>query len=166
MANLKKFRQTILMATSLLIVIAFFLSWLSVNPDFDMFAASRDSYSGFHLVRGIQLAAPTVDLLGKTYNFELAAKLIYVGYLLWLVPILGVIAIVLSGLGNKKAKWFHLGQYAIMLLIVLVFAVAVNYNQDMRTLFKSMFRFGFGFYMSLLMSVLGIGTLVMTRSRR
>lgn len=160
MIFIKKYKQTWLMALSAVIIVAFFMSWFSMNPDFKMFAASKTSYSAFNVVRGIGAAAPTVVLLGKAYNFKYTAMLIYLGYALWLIPLLGIASMVLSGMRKKYASLIHVIHFAFSLFIVLIILILVNMGGDMRQLFSSMFRFGLGYYLTLLASALGLGLII------
>lgn len=155
MSFVKKYRKFIFMILSLVLVIAFFMPWISMNPDFKMFKTSDAKYSAYSMVRGIDAAVPTVTLLGKLYDFKMLSKLIYLGYSLWLIPILGIIAILLSGLQLKAGNAIQMIQYVFTLLIVMAILITVNFNADMRMLFGSMFRFGVGFYLSVLASLLG-----------
>lgn len=159
-----KNKQTIWMGLSLLIVLAFFLPWVKVNPDFDMFAASRNSYSAFTLVRGIHFAAPLVDSIGDLYGFPLASKLIYLGYTLLLIPLVGIGAICLSGIRHPKASWAHLFQFAFTTVVIMSLAILFNLNSDMRTLFFSLWRLGIGMPISIIAAIAGFVVYLLDRT--
>ena len=144
------------MALSLIIAVAFFMPWLRVNPDFDMFAASRSSYSAFALVRGIHFAAPLVGSIGALYGFSLASKLIYLGYTLLLIPLAGLCAIAMSGMRHPKAAWAHLFQFGFTAFVILIVAILFNLNGDMRALFSSLWRVGIGIPVSIISALAGL----------
>ncbi len=151
-----KYKQTILMSSSLVLVVGFFLPWLTIDPNFNMFATSKASFSGMSLVMGINFAVQMINAFGTAYNFPASANVIYLGYLLMLIPLLGIIAIVLSGLRHKNAVKVHLGQYAFSLFIFVAMAILSNINADMRELVGNVTNTGFGFYLSAIAAVTGI----------
>ena len=71
-----KYKQTILMALSLIILVSFFIPWFTINNEFDMFATSDSGFSGFTLVKGIHYAAPMVSAFGSAYGFPFAANVV------------------------------------------------------------------------------------------
>ncbi|MBE0449514.1 MAG: hypothetical protein IBX70_01590 [Clostridia bacterium] len=152
-----KYRQTILMALSLIIVISFFIPWFTINSEFDMFASSESGFSGFTLIRGIHYAAPMVRAFGNAYGFPFAASAIYLGYLLVLIPILGIAAMIMSGMRKPSSKWVHLAQFVLMFVVIILLIVAVNLNRDMRQLYSSVLRLSFGLPIALLASLAGLG---------
>lgn len=154
--SLHKYKQTINMILSLLLVVSFFIPWFSLNPDFKMFAVSEAKLSGFQIVKGIHFAAPTVSLLGEAYGFPLVSKLIYLGYLIILLPIIGVASIVMSGMRHAKAIMMHKIHYISTLSLLTFFMVLANFNKDMRELFFSVMILGFGFFASVIISIIGI----------
>lgn len=152
-----KYRQTVLMALSLGIIILFFMPWVVMQEGFDMFAESENSgYSGFELVRGIQYAAPLVSSFGNAYGFPLASKLIYLGYVLWLIPILGILAIVLSGLRNRAAYRIHRIQFIGVVVLGVLAVVGVSINADIRELYTSVLSTSLFFWLMLTFGLLGI----------
>lgn len=152
-----KYRQTILMALSLIIVVCFFIPWFTMNNDFDMFATSDSGFSGFTLVKGIHYAAPMVSAFGTAYGFPFAANAIYLGYTLILIPILGIVAIIMSGLRKPSSKWVHFAQYVLMLVVILLLTIVVNLNDDMRQLYSSVLKLSIGLPIALIASFTGLG---------
>ncbi len=154
--SLIKYKQTINMVLSLLLVVAFFIPWFSLNPDFKMFAVSETKLSGLQIVQGIHFAAPTVSLLGEAYGFPLISKFIYLGYLIILLPIVGIAGIVMSGMRHPKAVLLHKIHFIGTLGLLAFFMILANFNKDMRELFFSVMILGFGFYVSVLIAIVGI----------
>ncbi len=154
--NLNKYKQTINMVLSLLLVITFFIPWFSLNPDFKMFAVSETKLSGLQIVQGIHFAAPTISLLGEAYGYPLVSKFIYLGYLIILLPIIGVLGIVLSGMRHEKAVLVHKIHFIATLGLLTLFMILANFNKDMRALFFSVMILGFGFFASVLLATFGI----------
>jgi len=154
--SLNKYKQTINMVLSLLLVVAFFIPWFSLNPDFKMFAVSDTKLSGFQIVKGIHFAAPTVSLLGEAYGFPLISKFVYLGYLIILLPIIGVAGIVMSGMRHVKAVLLHKIHFIATLGLLTFFMILANINKDMRSLFFSVMILGFGFFVSVLIAIVGI----------
>ncbi len=154
--SLNKYKQTINMVLSLLLVLTFFIPWFSLNPDFKMFAVSETKLSGLKIVQGIHFAAPTVSLLGEAYGFPLISKFIYLGYLIILLPIIGVVGIVLSGMRHPKAVLIHKIHFIATLGLLMFFMILANLNKDMRELFFQVMILGFGFFASVLIAILGI----------
>lgn len=152
-----KYKQTILMALSLVILVSFFIPWFTINNEFDMFATSDSGFSGFTLVKGIHYAAPMVSAFGSAYGFPFAAKAIYLGYALVLIPILGIVAIVMSGMRKPLSKWIHFIQYVLMLVTILLLIVVVNLNSDMRQLYSSVLNLSIGLPVALMASLAGLG---------
>ncbi len=152
-----KYKQTILMALSLIIVVSFFIPWFTINSEFDMFATSESGFSGFTLVKGIHYAAPMVSAFGSAYGFPFAANAIYLGYALVLIPILGLVAIVMSGMRKPSSKWVHFAQFVLMLVVILLLIVAVNLNSDMRQLYSSVLKLSIGLPIALIASLVGLG---------
>lgn len=152
-----KYRQTILMALSLIIVISFFIPWFTINNEFDMFAMTDSAYSGFSLVQGIHYAAPMVRAFGSAYGFPFAANAIYLGYALVFIPILGIVAMVMSGMRKPTSKWVHFAQFILMLVVILLLVVVVNLNKDMRQLYSSVLRLSIGLPIAFVASLVGLG---------
>lgn len=152
-----KYRQTILMALSLIIVVSFFIPWFTINNEFDMFATSGTGFSGFSLVRGIHYAAPMVSAFGSAYGFPFAANAIYLGYALVLIPILGIVSIVMSGMRKQSSKWVHFSQFTLMLVVIVLLVVVVNLNDDMRQLYSSVLKLSFGLPIAFVASLAGVG---------
>jgi len=151
-----KYKQTVLMSISLVLVIGFFLPWLTMDPNFSMFASSKASFSGMSLVMGINFAVQMINAFGTAYNFPASANVIYLGYLLLLIPLLGITAIVLSGLRKKIAGKVHLSQFIFSLFVFIVMALVSNINADMRELVGNVTNTGFGFYFSAIAATVGI----------
>lgn len=151
-----KYKQTVLMSISLVLVIGFFLPWLTMDPNFSMFASSKASFSGMSLVMGINFAVQMINAFGTAYNFPASANVIYLGYLLLLIPLLGIGAIVLSGLRKKSAGKVHLTQFIFSLLVFIAMAIVSNINADMRELVGNVTNTGFGFYLSAIAAFVGI----------
>lgn len=151
-----KYGQTITMGISLILIIAFFIPWFSINPDFQMFASSDMKISGFSILKGIHFAAPTVSLLGEAYGFPLASKLIYLGYIIVLFPIVGIAAIVMSGLRKPKAELVHMIHYCATAVFLTLFFILILINKDVRELFFAVMKVGFGSILSLLLAIVGI----------
>lgn len=161
-----KNKQLILMILSLMLIIIFFLPWFAIKEEFDMFAESNGGYSGFTLVRGIHFAAPMVSAFGSAYGFPYASKLIYLGYVLWLIPLLGVGAILMSGFRIKHAERMHVGQFVLTLVLILLVIVGVNINADIRTLYQSILSTTIAFWVMFAVSVAGIGIAVVGRKSK
>jgi hypothetical protein len=158
-----KNKQLILMILSLSLIVIFFLPWISIQKGFDMFAESGGGYSGFSLVSGIHFAAPMVSSFGSAYGFPFASKLIYLGYILWLIPLLGVAAILMSGMRVKHAGGMHVAQFVLTLVLVLLAVVGVNFNEDIRTLYQSILSTTFIFWIMVVVSIAGIAVSVAGR---
>lgn len=168
---IKKYKQTLLMAISAFIIIAFFLPWFSMNPDFKMFQKSDAVYSPFNILKGFSQALPTVNLMVQTYlsdstKLKIASKLLYLVYTLWLVPLTGIAAIIMSGMRSKKAATAHLVQFIITLFFAFVILIVINISGDMRQLFNSMFNYGYGYFISVLLSAAGLFVVIQSKSKQ
>ena len=151
-----KYKQTILMALSLIILVSFFIPWFTINNEFDMFATSDSGFSGFTLVKGIHYAAPMVSAFGSAYGFPFAANAIYLGYALVLIPILGLVAIIMSGMRKPSSKWVHFAQFVLMLVVILLLTVVVNLNDGMRQLYSSVLKLSIGLPIAMIASIAGM----------
>ncbi|MBF4692997.1 hypothetical protein [Fusibacter ferrireducens] len=155
-SNFLQHKQTIRMSMSLILIIGFFLPWFTMDPNFSMFATSKAGFSGMSLVMGINFAVQMINAFGTAYNFPASANVIYLGYLLLLIPLLGVIAIILSGLRHKWGYRLHLIQYAFALFVFIAIIIVTNINAEMRELVGNVTNTGFGFYLCLIVSLAGI----------
>lgn len=156
----KKYKQTVLMGLSLLLIVAFFFPWIINNPELETFAYSKISISGFKLFTGYHELLPTLSGLMQSLEMKAIGTALYLGYLLIAFPILGTLSIVLSGLRHGKAHLAHLIHFsATFAVLLIVFTVVMTFG-DLRTMFFSIFGFGFGFYLSLLVSGIGVGFMV------
>ncbi len=154
--GITKYKQTIFMGISLVLVIGFFLPWVTMDPNFNMFATSKASFSGLSLVMGINFAVQMINAFGSSYDFPASANIVYLGYLLLLIPILGVVGIILSGIRSRKAAMVHLIQYAFSLLVFILMIVASNISADMRELVDNVTNTGFGFYVCFIAALAGV----------
>lgn len=153
---LLKYKQTIYMVISAILVILFFMPWFSNNPNLDTFAYKEGNYSGFSLFQGFHTILPILLGLLEALGYMFLPKLLYLGYIIIILPILGVIGILLSGLRHKLAKTVHLIHYLSTFVILLLFLVGMLTLKDAREMFLSIFRMGFGFSASFFVSFLGV----------
>ncbi len=161
--NIFKYKQTIMMGLSLLLVIAFFFPWVTNNPDLETFAYSKISMSGFKLFMGYQDLLPTLSDLLKSLEMNTIPVALYLGYLLILLPLLGIAGIVMSGLRHGKASLVHSIHFILTFVVLFITFATIMMFGDLRTMFFSIFGFGFGFYLSLLISGLGVGFIIYMR---
>lgn len=156
----KKYKQTIMMGLSLLLIVAFFLPWVKNNPELETFAYSKISISGFELFNGYQEMLPILSGLMQSLEMKAIGAALYLGYLLIVFPIIGIAAIVMSGFRHGKASLVHLIHFSATFSVLFITFLVVMAFGDLRTMFFSIFGFGFGFYLSLLISGIGIGFVV------
>lgn len=148
------------MGLSLLLIVAFFLPWVKNNPDLETFAYSKISISGFELFTGYQEILPTLSGLLQSLEMKGIGAALYLGYMLIVFPILGVVAIVMSGLRHEKASLVHLIHFSATFSVLFITFMVVMAFGDLRTMFFSIFGFGLGFYVSLLISGIGVGFMI------
>lgn len=158
--NIFKYKQTIMMGLSLLLVIAFFFPWVTNNPELETFAYSKISMSGFKLFVGYQDLLPTLSDLLNSMEMNKITLALYMGYLLIVLPILGIAGIVMSGLRHSKAVLFHKIHFIVTFAVLFLIFSTIMMFGDLRTMFFSIFGFGFGFYLSLLISAIGVGFII------
>lgn len=153
---LMKYRQTIYMSISAVLIILFFMPWFSNNPDLDTFAYKEGYYSGFSLFRGLQTILPVVLGLLQALGYMFLPNLLYLGYVIILLPMMGLAGIVFSGLRKNYAPILHLIHYITTFVLMLIFLVGMIVLKDAREMFLSIFRMGFGFSASFFVSFVGI----------
>lgn len=153
---LMKYRQTIYMTISAILIILFFMPWFYNNPELDTFAFKEGNYSGFSLFQGFHTILPILLGLLQALDYAVLPNLLYLGYVIIILPLIGVGAIVLSGLRHKYATHLHLIHYISTFVIMFVFLLGVLLLKDAKELFFSIFKMGFGFSVSLIVSLLGI----------
>lgn len=158
-----KYKQTVLMAISLMLVILFFLPWITNNPDLETFAYSEIQMSGFKLFTGYHELMPTVSQLLVSLDLKMISTLLYLGYLLILFPILGIAALILSGIRHRLAPTVHAIHYSFSLLLLLPTFLGIVLLADLRTMFFSIFGFSMGFYLSMITAVLGCVMIIIDR---
>ena len=160
-----KYKQTILMGISLLLVILFFLPWITNNPDLETFAYSEIQMSGFKLFTGYHELMPTVSQLLMSLDLKMFSNLLYFGYLLILFPVLGIVALILSGIRHRHAQIVHTIHYTFSLLLLLPVFLGIVFLADLRTMFFSIFGFSIGFYLSIITAALGCVMIIVGMKR-
>jgi len=163
--RIRGLKQPILMVICTLLIIGFFIPWMTNNPDLETFAYSEIKLSGFDIFRGYQSLVAVVDPLISALGYAALGKVLYLGYILILLPVLSLASIVLLGLRHAKATlvtWINFVAHAV--IVVGLFLLIMVYG-DLRTLFFTIMSFSFGYYVMMLMSVLGVATLVVTRRK-
>lgn len=152
---IKRYRQTICMVISLLLLIAFFIPWFSNNKDLEMFEQANTSVSGFGIVRAIDYIRPTVEALADTYGYP-AAKWIRIGYVLLVLPLLGLLGLFAAGLRWPHARKLQTAHYIATLVMILIMVIAISIKADIRTLFFTVMRIDVGIPLSLMLSLTGL----------
>lgn len=155
-----KYKQTVLMIISLLLVLMFFIPWIINNPDLETFAYSEIQMSGFNLFTGYHELMPTVSQLLVSLDLKMISNLLYFGYLLILFPILGIVALILSGIRHRLAPVVHTAHYVFSLFLLLPTFLGIVMLADLRTMFFSIFGFSIGFYLSMITAVLGCAMII------
>jgi hypothetical protein len=139
-----KSKQFIRMISALIVSISFFLPWVTMDPDFSTFAASNAAYSGLTIIKGIGYGVKMISAFGKAYSFPLPAGVLYLGYLLLLMPVLGIVGIALTGM-RKRGGILCIRIQALMTLIFsLIIAIAVLILPDMKSLLGDMLNISYG----------------------
>jgi len=142
------------------------MPWVLNVPTENGFAFSEFKMSGLSLFKGYQtIVELAFGLLSDKLN--LVSKLLYLGYLIILFPIIGLVSLVLSGIRNKNATLAHLIHFASsFVLLTLVFLIIILFK-EIRIMFFSTFglRFALGFYATILLSGLGILLLRITSKK-
>jgi hypothetical protein len=109
---------------------------------------------------------PTLYQLMASLEMNVANKLLYLGYLLIVFPILGISSIVLSGIRHKKAFLVHQIHFIVSFsLLFLTFLMMIVFG-ELRTLFFTIFGFGIGYYLSMIVSGLGIASIVIMNAKK
>lgn len=165
MQVLKKNRQTILMVISLLLIVLFFTPWVKNNPNLTAVKYEEMKKSGFDIFRGYQAIVGKLDSLLAAMGHGGLGKLLYIGYFLILLPILGIASLVMSGLRVKGASVMHAVHYGFTCVPMALIFLLVVLISDVRELSFSIFGFGFGYYLSMILSIAGIVLLVATRKK-
>ncbi len=163
--QLNKYKQTILMTLSLLLIIGFFIPWVVDNPSNETFAKSDISMSGIKIFTGYHELVSTFKPLVEAMGYPKIALLLNLGYILILLPLSSLVALIFNGLRLKQsliANWIAFITHAIILGSTLLVIVLFK---DLRILFYSLLSFTFGFYLVLLIALLGVAVLVLTRKK-
>lgn len=161
-----KYKQTILMALSLLLILAFFMPWVYNVPAENGFAFSEFKMSGLKLFKGYQtIVELAFGLLSEKLN--IVSKLLYLGYLIILFPVIGLVSLVLSGIRHKKAALAYMIHFVSSFAVLLLVFLVILLFKEIRIMFFSTFglRFALGFYLTLLLSGLGIAVIQITRKK-
>ncbi len=161
-----KYKQTILMTLSLILILAFFMPWVLNVPAENGFAFSEFKMSGFKLFKGYQtIVELAFGLLSDKLN--IVSKLLYLGYLIILFPIIGLVGLVLSGIRHKKAALAHMIHFVSSFAVLMLVFLVILLFKEIRIMFFSTFglRFALGFYLTLLLSGLGIAVIQITRKK-
>ncbi|OJV63195.1 MAG: hypothetical protein BGO41_10895 [Clostridiales bacterium 38-18] len=163
--RIRGLRQPILMVICTLLILGFFVPWVTNNPDLETFAYSEIKLSGFDIFRGYQSLVAVVDPLISTLGYAALGKLLYLGYILILLPVISVASIVLLGIRHAKASLVTWINFVAHTVLVLGLFLLIMINGDLRTLFFTIMSFSLGYYLMMLMSILGVVTLVITRRK-
>ena len=140
-------KQLLLMISTLGISACFFMPWVQLDPSFSTFAASNASYSGLTLIKGIGYGVQMLSAFGTAYSFPFPAQILYLGYLLWLIPFLGIAGVILVGRRQKNGFQMIRVQSVMSLLLGLISIVAVVLLPDLKLLLSNMLNISFGFVM-------------------
>lgn len=163
---ISKYKQPLLMSLSLILTLAFFLPWIINNPDLETFAYSEIKMSGFRLFTGYHELMPTLYQLMASLGMNVLNKMLYLGYLLIIFPILGIASIVLSGLRHQKARLMHMIHFIATFSVLLFTFIMIMIFADLRTMFFSIFGFGFGYYLSMVISGLGTLMIILLKTKK
>lgn len=164
--TVNKYKQPILMSISLILTALFFFPWIINNPELETFAYSEIKMSGFRLFTGYHELMPTLYNLMASLEMNVMNKMLYLGYLLIVFPVLGVCSTLLSGIRHKKAYLMHQIHFISTFSLLFFSFVMVMIFGELRTLFFSIFGFGLGFYLSLIVSGIGVGMIIMLRTKK
>ncbi|MDN5297959.1 MAG: hypothetical protein PWP51_512 [Clostridiales bacterium] len=151
-----KSKQFIRMISALIVSIGFFLPWIKSDPNFDTFAASDAGYSGLTIIKGIQSGVEMVSSFGRAYGFPLPAQTLYAGYLLLLIPILGIMGIVLTGLRKRGGIACIRIQSLMTLILTLIVSIVIFASADMKMLLGDMFNISFGLVLMVVFAVVAL----------
>ena len=151
-----KSKQLILMVCTLVTSISFFLPWVTMDPNFNTFATSTGGYSGLTIIAGIGYGVQMLSAFGTAYGFPYPAELLYIGYLLLLMPILGIIGFIGMGL-RKKSSIIAIRVQAIMTLILnLLVAVVILMMPDFKELASNVLNLSYGIIVMNIAAVLSL----------
>ncbi|MBS7528080.1 hypothetical protein KHM83_15445 [Fusibacter paucivorans] len=152
-----KSKQFIRMISALIVSISFFLPWIKSDPNFDTFAASKTGYSGMTILSGgINSGVAMVSAFGKAYGFPLPAETLYIGYLLLLLPILGIAGIVLTGLRKRGGIACIRIQSLMTLIFTFIISFVIFIFPDMKMLLGDMFNISFGLVLMNVFAVIAL----------
>lgn len=166
MIALKKYKQTILMALSLLLVILFFMNWIQNTEVENGFRNSEIKMTGYEIFKGYHTLITMVFSLFSD-KLTLVFRLLYLGYVMILFPVLGLAAIVLSGMRRKEAQILHFIHFVSSFVFLFLVFLMILLLKDVRIMFFDTFglRFGFGYIATLILSGAGTAIVLLTRPR-
>ena len=165
MKQLNKYKQTILMTLSLILIIGFFIPWVVDNPSNETFVKSDISMSGYKIFTGYHELASTFKPLVEALGYPKIAFLLNLGYVLILLPFSSLVALVFNGLRLKHALVANWVVYITHTIILFSTFLVIVLFKDLRILFYSLLSFTAGFYLVLVVAILGIAVLILTRKK-
>lgn len=167
MIALKKYKQTILMVLSLVLVVLFFTNWIKNANVENGFTFSEIKMTGYEIFKGYHTLITMAFSLFSD-KLTLIFRVLYVGYVMILFPVLGVIAIVLSGMRRKEAKYLHFAHFVSSFVFLFLVFVGVLLLKDVRVMFFDTFgfRFAFGYLATMLFSAFGMFVMITTRTQK
>jgi len=151
-----KSKQLILMICALVTSASFFLPWVTMDPNFNTFATSEGSYSGLTIIAGIGYGVQMLSAFGTAYGFSYPAELLYIGYLLLLMPILGIVGFMGLGL-RKKIGIVAIRIQAIMTLVLNLAVVIVMFMMpDFKALASNVLNLSYGIFLMNIAALLSL----------
>lgn len=157
----EKFNRLVILLLTVIIIAGFFMPWLALaDAGKDMFDQNETHYSGYDFMRGIRAIAPSIKDIGVAFGYPVLARVVYLGYLLWLIPLLGIMAVFVTVKKQKIMTPLFLAQYIFSLLTCILFVIVIFVNGDIRQLFFNLFKFSWGFYLIIIASFLGFVQLI------
>lgn len=138
-------KQLFLMITSLVVAVTFFMPWVTLDPNFTTFASSNAWYSGYTLIKGVGYGVQMLSAFGTAYSFPFPAQILYLGYILWLIPVLGILGTLFIGFRKKGGRLLIRIQAILALLLTGVTVIAIIALPDLKMLLSDMLDISFGF---------------------
>ncbi len=150
-----KNKQLILMCCALLVTLSFFLPWAKMDSEFDTFKSTGASYNGMTVISAIGYGVQMVSAFGTAYGFHFPAQILYLGYVIALIPILGIAGFIFLGLKKPGGKLMIRIQTIVAILFAVGLIILSNSSADMKILVDSLIDVQFGFYLMLIAAIVG-----------
>jgi len=151
-----KYQKTVVMVMVSVLIISFFMPWFSIDTGFTTFESSGEQYNGISLLKGIRLIETMISGFGSSYGINFPSQVVYLGYLIVLIPLLGIIALLLMGKRKPSGLIIAKIQIVFSFFIALLINVVFNYSADMRELVYSILDIKIGFILLMAGSLIGI----------